>query len=149
MASTDAINVHVEMAKRERLEKAKQKHGKTEITISFCDANTAMKEKIVQLTEQELAKIVKEHIHNTNEFSNIQIRGVKKQTNHILKIQCYQETDAQALHNMNWNELENATLIKLTYGVVIHRVSKLDIDMQKTNQEIKTILETNNDVTVA
>ena len=47
VANTDAINVHVEMAKRERLEKAKQEHSKTEITLSFQDASSAMKKKIV------------------------------------------------------------------------------------------------------
>ena len=108
--------------------KAKQEHGKTEITISFRNASSAMKKKIIQLTEQEPAKIVQEHIHNTNELSNIQIRGVRKQNNCILKIQCYQETDAQALHNMKWNELENATLIKPTYSVVIHYSGQLDLD---------------------
>ena len=121
------------MAKRERLEKVKQEHGKTEITISFRDASSTMKEKFVQLTEQELAMIVKEHIHNTNEFTKIQIRGVRKETNHVLKIQCYQETDAQVLCNVKWNELESATLIKSTYGVVIHGAPKLYTDTQKTN----------------
>ena len=98
--NTGATNVHAEIAKRERLEKAKREQSKTEITISFRDASDTMKQKITQLTEQELAEIVKEHIRKIKECKNIQIHGVRKLTGHALKIQCYQETDAQVLHNV-------------------------------------------------
>jgi hypothetical protein len=54
VANPEVTNLYAEMAKKERLEKAKQEQGKSEITISFRDASDATQEKIALLTEQEL-----------------------------------------------------------------------------------------------
>lgn len=53
-----------------------------------------------------------------------------------MKIQCHREADARALHSVNWGEWDQAPLIKPTHAVVVHRVSKLDVDLNTDQEDI-------------
>ena len=151
VASSDNVNIHAEMAKRERLEQAKRERGKLETLISFQDATSTMKEKVEQLTEQELHTLIEEHIHKVKECATIQICRIQKPFKHMVKIQCQHEMDTLALHNIKWSELEGAKLIKPTYGVVINGVAKCDIDPQRAEnqEEITKTIEMYNDINIA
>jgi len=145
-ANADTPNTHLEMAKRERLEKAKGELAKTEIILNFRNATTNMKKQVEETPEKELTKIVQEHV-NCNMETPIQLRSIRKLTKQTLKIQCNHESETKALQNIKWEDMEGASIVKPTYGVVVHGVSKSDIN--PTDQsDAKAALETNNNIKV-
>ena len=56
-------DIHLEMAKREHLEKLKKECAKTEVTISTRSASDDMQRDIDMLKEKDLTKVLEEHIH--------------------------------------------------------------------------------------
>src|SRR5436309_15717632 len=102
-ANADTPNTHLEMAKRERLEKAKGELAKTEIILNFRNATANMKKQVEEIPAKELTKIVQEHV-NCNMETPIQLRSIRKLTQQTLKIKCKHDSEKKALHALKWDE---------------------------------------------
>jgi len=64
------------------------------------------------------------------------IRSVKRAPNHGFKIHCASAAEAEELRSQNWETaLDGTSAIRPTYGVVVHRAPKHDIDPQNDTQE--------------
>ena len=144
--------VHLELAKRERIEKAKRERAKMEVVLNLGNSSNRIKEQVESLHDKALTEVLQEHILDEAKLTNnppIRIRGVKKLTKHTVKIQCHEEQDASTLEKIKCETLEGATIIKSTFGVVIHGISKNEVKPNtQTQDEIKAILEEDNDIKV-
>jgi len=127
----------IDSGKMERLEKLKREREKVELTLTAANDNEETKKQISNMNEEEFAKSIQY-------ASGHSVRGVRKMANNMFKIRCRTEEDANNLRKMNWNNT-GLKVIKQTYGVVIHGVSKHDIDFEKDDiDEIKTRIEQSN-----
>jgi hypothetical protein len=88
------------------------------------------------MQEQDIAERLQEAIkHDWKGGPEIQIRAVKKVSPHIIKIQCNTEVDVAALQQLKWELIfEGATQVKKSYGVVLHRVPKKNLDLADQTQ---------------
>jgi hypothetical protein len=94
-------------------------------------------------------KTIEGYIRKSAKHTSIKIRGVHKVSNYVVKIKCQHEKDARTLQTVKWDELQGAHQIKPTYGVVVHRVAKIDINPgAETCEEAKKSLESSNDVRI-
>src|SRR5436305_15287207 len=76
-----------------------------------------------------------------------QLHNIRKLTKQILKIQCNHESEIKALQNIKGEDMKEVSIVKPTYDVVVHEVSKSDIN--PTDQsDVKVALETNNNIKV-
>src|SRR4030095_12509606 len=72
---------HAELAKRERMEKAKRTRAKTEVILNLRNSGDEIKERIESLPDKALTEIFQEHIIEEAKLENntpIKIRGIKK-----------------------------------------------------------------------
>jgi len=129
----------LEHGKAERLEKQRKERAKTELTLSTRNASSDMKKQLANLEERDL-------IQTLQDAAGLEIRGVRKMANDVLKIRCSTERDAETLRNMDWKSaLDGATVIKPMYGIVVHGVPKYNVDFEKDKQEeLKTQIEDSN-----
>ena len=145
----DNTRAENEMARKERLERARAMKAKAEIMLTFQDAAEDTKKSLQENTDQQVQKAITNHLHNKTDLKTIQLRGIQRPTKLTVKLLCRNEEDAQKLSKINWKELGGARMLKTTYGVVIHGIAKSDInpDTQK-QEEIKDIMEELNNIKV-
>lgn len=138
-----------EMAKKERLEKARAIRAKTELTLTFQGAAQETKDSLQNSTDPQVQAAITKHIHDKTDFKTIQLRGIQRPTKLTVKLLCQNEEDAQKLGGVEWNKLGGGQMIKAMYGVVIHGVAKSDINPNTQEQKkIKDALEAENSVKV-
>ena len=97
-----------------------------------------MKEQVESLEEKALAESFQEHIHRNAKQTNgtpIKIQSIRKLTKHTLKIHCHEEKDAKALQNLKRGTLEGTAVLKPTYRVVAHGVSKSAINPETQSRD--------------
>lgn len=150
---TGAPDIRLEVAKRERLEKAKKERAKTEVVLTLRDASNDIRQYIESMHEKAIAETLQQGIRDrlaSSGTADVKIRGVRKASKHILKVLCETEKDANTVQELKWESiLDGATTLKPAYGVVIHGVPKCEIDTTTQNQEeIKTRLENINNIKV-
>jgi len=143
-------NVGAEMAKKERLEKARTIRAKTEVMLTFQHAVQETKDSLQNSTDQQVQESITKHIHGKANLAAIQLRGIQRPTRLTVKLLCQNEKDAQTLSKIDWNELGGGQMLKTTYGVVIHGVAKNDINPNAQEQEkMREALEMENNIKVA
>ena len=148
-AGRGSSDIDAERAKKERLERAKQLRAKTEVVIGFHQATDEIKETLHTATDQYVQSTIDEHIQKIT-GSNIKIRGIQRPTKLTVKLMCRSEEEARIIREVDWAGLGGGKTVKQMYGIVIHGVSKTDVDANaKDNMEIKEILEAENDIKVA
>jgi hypothetical protein len=150
-AAAGRFRAEAELAKKERIEKAKLEQRKKEVTISFRDTNEDMKERLKMLTPKELTELIRTHITSSPECANIIPYEVKKIGEYLVKIECHQEGDALALKQIKWSELKQAKLVVPLYSYVAHGVPKEAINPQPgvDQSEVIANIEHQNGIKVA
>ena len=120
----------------ERLDKFRMERAKTEVKLLTRSTTDEMKKQLADMTETDLIKIL-------SNASGCEIRGVRKLANYGLKIRCRTEKEAETLRNVPWGDaIEGVTVIKNTFGIVVHGVDKYDVDFNKDDpEELKTEIE--------
>lgn len=120
----------------ERLDKFRMERAKAEIKLLIRNTIDEMKKQLADMTKADLIKIL-------SNASGCEIHGVRKLANYGLKIHCRIEKEAENLRNIPWrNAIEGVTVIKNTFGIVIHGVDKYDIGFNKDDpEELKTQIE--------
>ena len=147
-------NIQLEAARRERLEKIKKEREKTEVTLSLHNATGDMRNMLSQMEEKAIANCLQENLRDrlaSEDIEDVKIRGIRKATKDILKIQCDTEEDALTLKKLKWETiLDGATTMKTTHSIVLNGVSKQHIDLESQSQEeIKALLEQDNNIKVS
>jgi len=131
------VDIHMEIAKRKRLETLKKECAKTGVAISIRGASEDVQNDIAALKESDMAKTLGDHINNCMKAQgkpDISIKGAWKATKQVIKIQCSNPGDATTIKDLNWEKLlGGANTISPVYGVVIHGAPKYDIDTRKEN----------------
>jgi hypothetical protein len=137
-------------AQRERLEKAKKERAKTEVILTLRNANERVKQELEKLHEGAIADSLQQSIQQHMSTETIKICGVKKISKNMLKVKCDTEKDAVQLRELDWGHaLEGGAVIKPTYGIVVHGVSKQDINTEaQSHEEIKARIEHTNRIKV-
>ena len=122
---------HSENRVKERIENLKRKRAKTEVKISTRDVHDDIKKQLASMSEETLTNNIQQAIiAEGNE--QVKIRRVEKTVNQGIKIQCATDKEAEEVRNMDWNKrIEGASIIETMYRVVVHGVSKYDIDFEK------------------
>ena len=122
---------------KERTEQLRQERAKTEVTLTTHEATDNMKNQLTNMSDEALTNNLQQAITAAG-MEHIKIRGIQKTPNHRLKILCATDKEADELRSMDWKKaLEGVDVVKTLYGVVIHGVSKHDIDFTKdTPKEI-------------
>jgi hypothetical protein len=120
---------------KERMEKLKRERAKTEVMISTRDAKDNMKSQLANMSEEALTNNIQQAITAAGK-EQVKIRRVQKTVNNGIKIRCATDKEAEEVRGMDWNTvIEGASLITTTYRVIIHGVSKYDIDFGKDKLE--------------
>ena len=64
-----------------------------------------------------------------------------------VKLMCQSEEEAKVIQEVDWTGLGVRRTVKPMYDIVVHEVSKSDVDTNaKDNMETKKILEAENDI---
>jgi hypothetical protein len=128
-------SIHTENRIKERTEKLKRERAKTEVIITTRNANEETKDQLKKMSEETLMNTLQQAITVVG-TEQVKIRRVQKTANQGIKIRCTTDKEAKELRNMNWEKIiEGASIIETLYQVVIHGVSKYDIDFTKDNPE--------------
>ena len=130
---------------KERIEKLKRERAKTEVMITTRDVNDDMKNQLANMSEEVLTNNIQQAITAAGK-EQVKIRRVQKTANHGIKIRCATDKEAEEVRSMEWKKIiEGASIIETIYRVVIHGVSKYDIDFEKDKpEEIITRMRSSN-----
>jgi hypothetical protein len=122
---------HPEPVIKKRMEKQREDRAKAEVVLTTRDASDNMKNQLANMSEEAITKGLEEAITAVGK-EHIKIRRVQKTPNHGLKIRCATEKDAEELRSLEWKKaFEGAEIVDPLYGVVIHGVSRYQIDFEK------------------
>jgi hypothetical protein len=120
---------------KERVEKLKRERAKTEVIITTRDVNDNMKDQLASMSEEVLTNNIQQAITAAGK-EQVKVRRVQKTANHGIKIRCATDKEAEEVRSMKWNEIiEGASIIETTHRVIVHGVSKYDIDFEKDEPE--------------
>src|SRR5436190_534505 len=126
---------HPEHGIKERMEKVKQERAKSEVLLTTRDSSDNTKDQLANMSEEAITKSLEQAITAAG-IEHVKIRRVQKTPNHGLKIRCATDKEAKELRSMDWKKvLEGAKIVETLYGVVIHGVSKYDINFEKDKPE--------------
>ena len=126
---------HLEQGVKERMEKLRQERAKTEVALTTCNATDNMKNQFTNMSEEALMNSFQQAITAAG-MEQIKIRRVQKMSDHRLKIRCATDKEAEELRSMDWKQaFEGIDVAETLYGIVIHGVSKHDIDFTKSEPE--------------
>jgi len=111
----------------------------------MCNASEQVKASIASTSEERLTKTVGETVSKSG-LDPTKIQSVKKAPTYGLRLCCPSEEAAYELHKLDWEtNFNGATLVRLIYGIVMHGVSKKDIEFEHdTQEEIKSKIEHSN-----
>jgi len=120
------------------MEKLRQERAKTEVALTTRDATDNMKNQLSSMSEEALTNSLQQAITAAG-MEHVTIRRVQKTPDHRLKIRCATNKEAEELRSMDWKKaFEGVEVAETLYGIVLHGVSKHDIDFTKdTPEEIK------------
>ena len=132
----------LETEKKQRMEKLKREREKTEVALTTRNASENMKTKLANMNEAEIMKQIQQGMQQAGKDPT-KICGVKNTPNHGLKIRCTNQENAEEVRKLDWNQaLEGASTIEQTFGLVLHGVTKYDIDLDNHKpDEIKARIE--------
>ena len=147
------FDVHLEIAKRERLERLKNERAKTEVTISTRNASDDVQKNIEVLKEKDLTKLLEDHIHGCLKAEEKPIINIKrgwKVAKHVIKIQCNSSKEAALIKELDWEKLlEGVHTMSPMYGVVVHGAPKYVINVRNGNiEEVKEKIQLVNNIKV-
>jgi len=125
----------LEIAKRERLEQARQERTKTEVTLTFCNASESVYKTFKNTSENEYAANLQRAI-NESKAKDVTIHKIQKLPGKYLKIHCHNEDDAKLLQEIEWEKtFEGVTLVPEEYGIVLDGVPISVLDARRESQE--------------
>jgi hypothetical protein len=137
------LDIHLEMAKRERLEKLRKERTKTEVTISTRSTSDDLQSDIDVLKERDFTNLLEEHIYECLKVQgkqDVNRKRVWKVIKYVIKIQCNSTEDAALVKELNWKKLlKEAPVTVPMYGLVVHGAPNHDIDV--TNEDISEVKE--------
>ena len=128
-----------------RMEKLKRERAKTEVVLTTRNADDSLKDQLSNMSEDELTKNLQQTIAAAG-MESVKICRVLKTPSRNIKIQCATEKEAEDLRNVDWKKsLAGVDAVETMYGVVVHGVSKYDINFEKdAPDEIMARLESAN-----
>ena len=105
---------------------ARSKRSKCEIMLSTCAVEGNDKETITKMNNQQLT-------NHLNQVANCDsIIAARKTTKQTIKICCETDDHADKLRNAPWSSyILGLNVIEPSYSIVVHGVSKLDINPEK------------------
>src|SRR5579864_1427913 len=139
----------LEIAKRERLEQARQERDKTAVTLTFRNASESIYKTLKDMRENEYAANLQRLI-NENNTKSITIRKIQKMPGKYLKIHCYSEDDAKLLQEIKWEKIfAGVTLASEEYGIVLDGVPTSVLDARRASQEdMRELIQRTNNINV-
>ena len=109
--------------------------AKTEVMLTTRDVNDNMKEQLANMSVEALTNNMQQAITAAGK-EQVKIRRAQKTANHGIKIRCTTDEEAEELCSMDWKKVfEGANIVETLYRVVIHGMSKYDIDFEKDKPE--------------
>jgi hypothetical protein len=124
-----------ESMRREHLERHRMEMAKKEVVITLRNASEKTQTMLAGLNEEGIANGLREGAQKVGVKPRL-IQSVKKMPSHGLRICCPSEKEAEELRKLDWAQaFEGAALVEPQYGIVIHGVSKEDIDFERDKPE--------------
>ena len=138
-----------ESTRTERLEKYRREKAKAEILLTMRNASEQVKANYTKMSEENITQGLKKAITDIG-IEPTKIQAVKKTPSYGIKICCPSEAVAKELRKLNWDKpLDGATLVEPSYGIVIHGVSKNDVNFESDAvEQIKSKIEESNPETI-
>ena len=144
-ASTLAQEKTPEITRREQLEKHRMEKAKTEIVITLRNASENMKSKVAGLDAEGITNGIRELVNKAG-MKPSAIQSARKTPSHGIRVCCATKNEAEALRKLDWAQaFEGAAIVEPQYGIVVHGVSKEEIDFERDQpDEIKAKIESSN-----
>jgi hypothetical protein len=116
----------------------KQQREKLTIKISAAAAPDATKNQMKSMHPQDLIQKCQSAIDDQIKEGRIpKIHGISKLSNDEYRLHCETEEDPPLLNAMNWDSaFEGAQVKKRKYGLVLHGVPKMDLDLTDKEDEV-------------
>ena len=112
------------------MEKHRTEKAKTEVLLTLRNASKAVKAKLANTSEEDLTRGLQGAIASVG-LESTKIQGVKKTPSHGLRICCPSSEAAEELCKLNWEKpLDGARLVEPSLTIVIHGLSKDDVDFE-------------------
>ena len=148
-AESTRTQAQLEIAKRERLEQARQERAKTAVTLTFRNASESEQTVLKNRSESEYTAIFQRAIKESN-AKDITIRKLQKLPGKLLKIHCHNEDDAKQLREVEWEKtITGVTLASQEYGVVLNGVPINILNARTASQnDMRELIQATNDIDV-
>jgi hypothetical protein len=154
--TTNAPPTYAAMAaKQQQREVVRKQRTKTEVNLALpistdpdALANQIQRK---ELPEEALCQMLEEHIKtnlkvkHSGSQQTVKLLGAKRISKGILKLICSSPEEANIIRNdINWNTTLGAHITKPNYGVVLHGVSKEEVDPRNSNFSMSQAISTFN-----
>ena len=118
---------------REHKQKLHEERVKYQVTLTASAATEEVKKSLATLSPKELTQRCQHAIKHAN--NNAILNGVRPLPNNNLRLHCRTEEEAQQLQRIDWSKaFDGLTPHKPQYGIVVHSVSKEEINFETTSQ---------------
>jgi hypothetical protein len=133
----------------EKEDELKEKRHKTAVTLTMAKVSDVTKNSLRETPGKEVTKTFQKAINNVYDGkteATPQVCGFNVLSGDTVRLQCLNEQSATTLKNsMDWSKTyAGIELRKRKYGVVVHGISKLDLDPRHANQDETLQLEEEN-----
>ena len=131
--------------RRERQEKLRRERAKTQVVLTTRNANEDFKKRLANMNEAQATAAMKQLMTRAGKDPD-SVYSVHKLSDQGLRIRCLTEQTAEELCRLDWKVgLEGSELFRPQYGVVIHGVSKLDVNFKSQKpEEMSKLIEDDN-----
>jgi hypothetical protein len=133
----------------EKEDELKEKRQKTAVTLTMAKVSDVTKSHLRETPGKEVTKTFQRainEVYNGKTEATPQVCGLNILSGDTVRLQCLNEQSAATLKNsMDWNKAcAGIELRKIKYGIVVHGISKIDLDPRSANQdEIQQLEEEN------
>jgi hypothetical protein len=148
IAASGGSTTSFESARQECQERLKAERTKQELTISLHAAAKSIVKQVTGITQDaELTRYIQTQVNGPlrRMGKQIQITNVRKTSAKTIRLYLNTIEDANIMKQLKWDQiLRGAELQRPRYGIVVHGVSKADLDPNNL-EEAKRLIEESND----
>jgi hypothetical protein len=147
VAAPSPSDVEAARLRQTQLQAARELRQKTEVIINV-SAATDTADKVIT-NARDLTKTIQNEINGPLRRSGKQakITTAARTSRHLLKLTCPTPEDAEVVKALNWhNILEGTKVHKPTYGIVVHGVDKMELNLEDQDRVNESIEASNKEV---
>jgi hypothetical protein len=150
VASPTPAAVEAARQRQAQAQRTREARQQTEVIINLEDITTAIGNQLNSTRDNEgLLKYIQNQINGPLRATrkNAKIVSAARTSKYLLRLTCHTPEDAETIKTLEWPIIiDGAKIHAPTYGIVVHGVSKADLDPAKQKEAIETIITSNSTI---